>query len=101
MFLYQNTIKKLAKALSQRLEASVQYDEHFDFKPSSGRKWFVEKDYTVIPLSLQLENIGYLKIQAVLPDEELDQVYHLVQWTLISLENVFSQYNVQRLNLIK
>lgn len=89
---YQSTIQQLKQALTKKLNTPVHYVQATCMNKQY--KWFIQNHSTIIPLLIYPQNIGYLKIQAVLDENQLDDIYHIVQWTLISLEEIFRKYNI-------
>ena len=89
---YEKTIEKLQQALSQRLGVPVQYCSE---PKESSRKWLIEEGSVIFPLSLKAQPAGSLKIAALLEAAQLKEIHHIVQWTMISLGNIFDQYEAK------
>ena len=91
--LYQQTMQQLSRTLSHQLGAGVSYS-HLVHSDHKDKKWLKKENSTVIPLFFRYQPAGLITIESGgVGEDTLDQVYHLIQWTLVSLEDVFKQYN--------
>ena len=91
--IYKKTMKTLAKALSQKLSREVTFNPSSFHRASSQKKWVTHNGKTFIPLSFHPQFTGHFEIKPspVKETAALNEVYYLIEWTLISLKDIFEQ----------
>ncbi len=82
--LYQQTMKRLSQTLSDKFSIPIRYFNRPGPQSTS----------IVIPLILSRQTAGHLQVDSSVSTELLDEIYHHVQWTLSSLEDLFQKHGV-------
>ena len=92
--IYKKTMKTLASALSQKLKRPVKFNpSSYTPPPQPEKKWITHNGKTFIPLSFHPQFEGYFEIESKQTENQpaLNEVYYLIEWTLISLKDIFEQ----------
>ncbi len=90
--LYEQTMRQLTQTLSHKFEIPVSYSSVSQLRfLKKNKRWQLEKEQFIIPL---FKTGGCIQIQSKVKDQQLDEIYDHVQWTLSSLEKVFQEHGV-------
>ena len=95
--LYRQTIEQLTKTLSYKFSIPVSYSKELRFLKKN-KKWQLEKNQAIIPLSLNEKTAGCIQVQSYVEPQQLNEIYNHVQWTLNSLEKIFQDHGVTAVN---
>ena len=82
--LYQQTMERLSRTLSDKFSIPIRYSNQAGSQSSS----------VVVPLIISRQTAGHLQVDSSVSTERLDEIYHHVQWTLSSLEDLFQKHGV-------
>ncbi len=85
-------MKRLSQSLEEKWQIPVKYFQQ-SYPTQHSKKWLKKENETIFPLSMDFQTAGHIKVSSQLNEDQTNKAYHLIQWTLDSLGDVFKKCN--------
>lgn len=96
LHLYKDTMEQLSHLLSYKLQKPVSFSQK-SVPIASDLKWASSEDESnfLFPINMNLIPSGHLQVDSSVGKQHLNEIFSMIQWTLMSLEEILEKYNIK------